>query len=549
MARINLVVNPSFKINTSGWSAVGSGSSIARIATDYFVGSSCLEVTKGAVASAGVITSSRIAVSPSLKYTVSGYVAIDYDQEDGYLQLDITWYTATSGGSLISQDSSTLSLVSTGLGWHRLAIGLTSPANAYAATIAFVQPTAGTASTKFKLDAVLLEQNSTLGAYVDDVTQAYETQVVNKALTPYPEPRFTGMKLNADVALGKLILNSIDESGVVWVCTDIQGWWTLPEPITPNFDRGWGDGSYDVRGRYGARNLTLEGVFLPPSPGYVYDARALLSSAVNLVYGGAWLMTTEATGIVKSCFVRLSGVPEINTVNARGRTEFSIGLRAADPIKYGWDFSRTDGNKEEIIDCMSASPVVAGSAVIPNVGDYNVATYLEVTGPIVGPAYIDNTSNGQTITISGELRAETTKTINNKGLLDNLVTLSTTTAHGLVPGDVITISGLGAPYDDEQLVLSCPSTTQLTYEAVGTNASYASASGSLVYGPDVLEIDTYNRTVYLNGQYSGARAKLDVYNEWITLSTGNNTFVFSDSGTPSGSTAKLKVLYKPGWLS
>jgi len=48
--------------------------------------------------------------------------------------------------------------------------------------------------------------------------------------------------------------------------------------------------------------------------------------------------------------VRLSGPPNIETVTARGRTEFSIGLRAADPIKY------------EFLDTITATPTNAAPA-------------------------------------------------------------------------------------------------------------------------------------------------------------------------------------------
>ncbi|MFN9960263.1 MAG: phage distal tail protein, partial [bacterium] len=75
-----------------------------------------------------------------------------------------------------------------------------------------------------------------------------------------------------------------------------------------------------------------------------------------------------------------------------------------------------------------------------------------------------------------------------------------------------------------------------------------SASGSLTYGPDTLEIDTYNRVVFLNGEYYGARTKLEVYNDWVTLSPGANVISFYDNGAASNSSAKITVQYRSGWL-
>jgi hypothetical protein len=383
-------------------------------------------------------------------------------------------------------------------------------------------------------------------------TQREENYYVNTGLTPLPVPHLTGMKLQEDISLNDFVFNRIDEFGVVWVITNIEGWWTMPSPDIPDFKRGWGDGAYDVQGRYNARDLTLEGVFLTSDPALVSAARNRLVSAINLVRGGAWLKTNENP--TKASFVRLSGEVNIDTVNARGRTEFSIGLRAADPIKYEWNDVDVEGYRSrEILAKSAASPVRSGSVTIENIGNYPVATYLTVEGPVVGPAFIDNTTNNETITISGSLRAVTTKVVNGRGLLDNLATVGTTTAHGLIPGDLVTISGIGAPYDGQQLVLSVIGTqstsTQFTFEATGANFGYSTTTGSLTYGPDTLEIDTYNRQVFLNGQYSGARTKLDVYNEYVTLAPGVNTIVFSDAGAPSSSTAKLTVQYRSGWLA
>lgn len=383
-------------------------------------------------------------------------------------------------------------------------------------------------------------------------TQREENYYVNTGLTPLPVPHLTGMKLQEDISLNDFVFNRIDEFGVVWVITNIEGWWTMPSPDIPDFKRGWGDGAYDVQGRYNARELTLEGVFLTSDPSLVSAARNRLVSAINLVRGGGWLKTNENP--TKASFVRLSGEVNIETVNARGRTEFSIGLRAADPVKYEWNDVDVDGYRSrEILAKSAASPVRSGSATVENIGNYPVSTYLTVEGPVVGPAFIDNTTNNETITISGSLRAATTKVINGRGLVDNLATVGTTVAHGLIPGDVVTISGIGAPYDGEQLVLDVVGTqstsTQFTFEVTGTNFGYSATTGSLAYGPDTLEIDTYNRQVFLNGQYSGARTKLDVYNEYVTLAPGVNTIVFSDAGAPSSSTAKLTVQYRSGWLA
>jgi hypothetical protein len=96
--------------------------------------------------------------------------------------------------------------------------------------------------------------------------QAQENFFVDRGLTPLPQPHLTGMKLKADIVLGDFVFNTIDEYGVTWVITDIEGWWQHPEPDMPDIPRGFGDGSYDVKGRYQARMITLTGSFLTPTP-------------------------------------------------------------------------------------------------------------------------------------------------------------------------------------------------------------------------------------------------------------------------------------------
>jgi hypothetical protein len=132
---------------------------------------------------------------------------------------------------------------------------MTAPSLALGALISVVQPLAGTVSKKFYADAFMFEAASYVGGYFDDITQATENKYVDLALAPLPQPHLTGMKLQADISLNDFTFNTVDEYGVVWVVTDIGGWWQHPSPTIPEVSRGWGDGSYDVKGKY--NNLSL----------------------------------------------------------------------------------------------------------------------------------------------------------------------------------------------------------------------------------------------------------------------------------------------------
>jgi hypothetical protein len=544
MARNNLIVNPSFKTNTTGWSATGS-STIARITTDAFFGSSCLEITKAAGANSGVVTESRISVTAATSYAVAAYVKVPAGEETGTFQINVSWYTALTGGSLIST-TSTIGLENTpGDDWIRLMGVMTAPSLALGALISIVQPVAGTISKKFYVDATMFEAATYVGEYFDDITQATENKFVNLGLTKLPFPKITGMQLNADVSIGSLILNTVDENGVVWVCTDIEGWWVHPEPEVRDIPRGWGDGSYDVRGRYQARQITLNGVFLTPDPSLIPVSRDKLIQETDLVYVGGWLKTNENP--TKASFVRLSGQPSIKTVNARGRTEFSIGLRAPDPLKYEWYEGHELGFRAVTILGEDSGTPGSGTGTVINTGNAYSPVVFEVTGPLTGPATILNETTNEAITIIGALRGVLTPTVSNKALTDNIATLTTSEAHGLLAGDVVVVSGVDATFNGTFMILTAPTTTTLTYAKTATNVVSGAASGTITSTADILEIDTRDHEVALNGDAVGKRSLIDVLAEWTLLAPGANVFSFYDDGDAT-SDASLTVYYRSAWL-
>ncbi len=236
---------------------------------------------------------------------------------------------------------------------------------------------------------------------IDPALQAIENTTVNKALRQVPIPKITGMVLGGDIQLGELTFNTIDENGVIWVVTDLEGWWSPPEPEIEDIKRGFGDGSYDVRGRWTARQLTLTGVFLPPDRSYVAAARDKLIRAVDLVYANAYLRVSEDP--VKVSKVRLSGAPQIATVNSRGRTEFTVGLRAADPIKYSWNEADPDGSSYEEVFARNDSLNRTGTILVENVGAAYVTALFEITGPLVGPTVVLNETTDELMIISEPL--------------------------------------------------------------------------------------------------------------------------------------------------
>ena len=383
------------------------------------------------------------------------------------------------------------------------------------------------------------------GAYVDALSQGYETSSVNKALTPLPRPWITGMKLKSDIQLGNLVLNAIDENGVIWVCTDIDGWWVHPDPSVPDIERGYGDGSYDVRGRWLARQITLTGSILTPDPSLAPAARNTLIEATSLVYTNGWLKVDEEP--TRAAKVRLSGRPSITSVNARGRIDFTIGLRAPDPIKYEWNAADPDGYT--IVNIPSANTAVSetGSRVINNGGNIKVPAVFTVTGPLTGQGTIYNAANDEFITIIQPLRAATTHNVTFAQLTSNVATLTTSATHNLIVSDLVTVAGVGTTYNGTHVIIDTPTTTSFTYEKIAANVANTAVSGTAAISVDVLEIDTHDHSVMFNDITSGTRSMLEVLLDWIRLEPGNNEITFTDDGDATGA-ATLDVYYRSGWI-
>lgn len=404
---------------------------------------------------------------------------------------------------------------------------------------------------------------------INPSAQSEENKLVNKALTKSPVPYISGLKLEADIKLGELVLNTIDDDGVIWVCTDIEGWWNFPDPELPELIRGWGDGSYDARGRWASRIMTLRGTFLTQDASQVPAARAKLIEAANLVYKGGWLVVDESPS--KGAFVRLSGRPEIATVNPRGRTEFSIGLKAADPIKYEYVDGSPDGYQSVTVTPSSGS----ATTTITNSGNTPVPIIIEL-------------SKGFSVLAGSPEPGATLIPIQFFQRSENTITLQFASAHPFNDGDLVYLNNVHPSMNGYQRILIADvhdsgdtlqifsAGTDVPITAGGSSSSISAATGialpatvtntttdqviSIVgstASTNRLEIDTYNREV-LDVRYETApgggedvvvnvdsgRAKVSTLIDWIYLDPGANVLTFSSF--PAGSSCK--IYYRSGWI-
>lgn len=347
------------------------------------------------------------------------------------------------------------------------------------------------------------------------LNQAQENKIVNKALSKVPYPHLTGLRLSSDIRINGLTLNTIDEYDVLWVCTDIENWWNMAPSEIPDIPRGLDDGSYDVRGRRPARVLSLIGSLVPQNPEDAPAARERLMEAIDLTYSGGWLYVDESP--TKAAYVRLSGQPMISNVNRRGRIDFSIPLKAADPIKYSWNAADADGYN---------SATLTSATTVVNSGNALVAGVFTVTGPVTAPAYIVNTgpdASVQTVKIVKNLRTNAyLANVANSELSSGVATL-TAAGHTFYVGDVVNVANVSSNYNATNAVVTAVSTSTVSYAKTVANIV------SITHTSNTATITTATNHGLANGAtiYIGGSSNPFLDGAGVVANTANTTFTIT----------------------
>lgn len=413
--RINLAKDPSLRSGTTAAFRALPGTSISLSEEWAFYGKYSLLVTKDAVNGAGVEIAEPVRVIAGENYAFAIYTRLPVEippAEGAEILMQIEWMNSL--GTVIDTTSSATLDMNSDATEYRIGGVWKAPAGATLASVSIIQPLPGSQGATFLLDALLIEQADYIGGYFDNIPQAEKNNIVFKALSKVPQV-INGVRLGADVILNDLVLNTIDEDDTVWVVTDIDGWWGQADPDIPDIARGTEDGSYDVEGRTKARQLSISGFFIPKdAEKSLTKAMDRLILATNLTRQGGWLHANEEP--TKAAWVRLASKPSIKTVNARGRTNFQINLRASDPIKYHWNdadpdgFTSADYHSSDIIDEQYVNINTHGTFEVPGTAlevrrNYN--TNPKLAGSIAGwdttaaTATLTATANGAQIDVIG----------------------------------------------------------------------------------------------------------------------------------------------------
>ena len=523
----NLLTNPSFIANTTGWIGNADAGTTPTINTDstepiFGTGFSAKITFAASSPSSGIITndSFRVKVSAGSIYTFSAYVKVPIGQATSEFELRSQFYTSgTAGGALLSSLESAPTKITSYDGWVRLVFSFTVPATAtHFRGLVFRSSTSDPGvGYNFLVDAVQLETGSEATPLMYD--QGQKNKLVDKALTNVYIDHLTGMKLKADIRLGDFVFNRIDEYGVVWVISDVEGWWNLPQVDMQDLPRGWGDGSYTTYGRYGSRQLTLTGSFILQDPDtQLEDARERLIKAINLVKKDAWLILDEETR--KALKVRLSGTPSISTVNPRGKTDFSIGLVSADPIKYKWADARDDGY------ALATANSNAEVVTIRNDGNTPVGVVFEIIGPTTGPVSLFNKTSEQLIDVIYKLNKYRTYTVTGAKVSDGNLTFTTNTVHGIEAGEAVDVLNVVDIFDIANVVTTTANTVDIR-----TTVKHNFSANQRIFLTGINGLTGYSNVA--NGEYSITTVYRGSDDYRLRINVANQAIVAGQDGVTS----------------
>lgn len=190
----------------------------------------------------------------------------------------------------------------------------------------------------------------------------------------FPGSGAGGRKLGNLVAIGDLLLNYVDATGVHWVLEKFAGWGS-PASSAELTQRARGHGATSSEGFLRPRVMTLEGLIDAPTPEALVVAVEQLVAAVNL--DGFRLFVSEP-GQIRHVEAKRQDdviVTEISPTVA----SYSIQVVAKDPRKFG-----------DLITASTRLPFSEGGLVRPSTWP---RTWTGVSG--TGKVTINNTGNTQ----------------------------------------------------------------------------------------------------------------------------------------------------------
>lgn len=112
-----------------------------------------------------------------------------------------------------------------------------------------------------------------------------------------------------------------------------------------------------------------------------------------------------------------------------------------------------------------------------NVGNYEQLLYTASNKSAVVGLLAANVTSG-TLPVSVYIRKEISATVSNKALTSNVATLTFSSDHGFLTGDIVTVSGVDATFDGTYGVSSVPENNVITYTRTASNVASTADTGT-----------------------------------------------------------------------
>lgn len=209
------------------------------------------------------------------------------------------------------------------------------------------------------------------------------------------------------VALGDLLLNTVDANGVSWILEEFN-WDDSPASSAAVTQRARGHGGTSSEGFFTSMVYTLAGTIVAPTSELGVAAKNALTEAVSLA---PFQLTVAEGGLILHSMVRRQDQVIVKRINPTDRT-FSIQIVAKDPRKYG-----------DLVTESTALPSSTGGLIYPvtypvtytgvsntgvirvnNPGNTPAPVWLRIDGPIpAGGWTVTHIGKQQSLTFSTAL--------------------------------------------------------------------------------------------------------------------------------------------------
>lgn len=190
--RTNLVPNPSFETNTTGWDGSFENTTIARTTAVASSGTASLSITSVAAGNMSIrygYGTSSIPVTQNTQYTFSIFVRSATVSRN--MRIFLSWF---NGNTFISNSAESPNIASFTTAWTRINVTALAPAGVnYCAPYITILSTAAAGEVHY-VDAALLESGPYLGSYIDTTASmtAYVQEWQNNAGTAVAYVRSDG---------------------------------------------------------------------------------------------------------------------------------------------------------------------------------------------------------------------------------------------------------------------------------------------------------------------------------------------------------------------